>query len=157
MVHIRPATIADAEAMSDVRRASISELCTADHLNDEKRIADWLSMTTPDSIRALLKDDEKPLLVAVTEDEVVGIGCFHLISGSVLLNYVAPTHRFRGVSTALLTRMEKELVTAGFYEVKLTSTVTAQKFYLSRGYEYAGEGSWDWGYPMVKQLPEPRT
>ncbi len=151
-VKVRVALAADAEALSEVRRASISELCVADHLNDEQRIADWLSNNSPERLRSIIMDPDKRAYVALVADEVAGFGALSISEGMVLFNHVAPAHRFAGVSSALLDRMESDLAEAGHFEVKLTSTVTAQQFYLARGYAYAGEGSQDWGYPMVKPL-----
>lgn len=151
-VIVRPAVSADAEVLSAVRHASISVLCAADHLNDAQRIADWLSNNSPERLRSIIEDPDKLAFVALVEDDAAGFGALSLSEGMVLFNYVAPAHRFQGVSSALLDRMETELAGADHSEVKLTSTVTAQRFYLARGYAYAGEGSQDWGYPMVKTL-----
>ena len=44
---IRDATPADAVKACDVLRASITELCTADHRQDPDILAHWLASKTP--------------------------------------------------------------------------------------------------------------
>ena len=52
MVSIREADVTDAGACSKVLCASIIELCTADHNDDEAVIAKWTANKTPDSPQA---------------------------------------------------------------------------------------------------------
>jgi len=49
-VNIRDATAADAGAACDVLRASIAELCVADHLNDADILGRWLANKTPENL-----------------------------------------------------------------------------------------------------------
>ena len=70
----------------------------------------------------------------------------------IILNYVAPAHRFSGASTALLAAMEAAL---GPGEATLSSTLTALRFYLRRGWSESGALERYAGmiaYPMRKQL-----
>jgi hypothetical protein len=65
---------------------------------------------------------------------------------------VSPEHRFVGASTALLAAME---ATLGPGEATLTSTATAHRFYLARGWTDAGEVERYAGmaaYPMRKRI-----
>lgn len=151
MIIVREARHEDVPDMGAVMIASITELCESDHKGDPTRIASWTSNKTSGHIQSWIADPSKRLWVAILGETIVGVGCLSL-DGQVLLNYVAPAHRFSGVSRALMDRMEAGLAAAGFTEVRLTSTVTAQRFYRDRGYVNDGPGGWDWGYPMVKSL-----
>ena len=55
--------------------------------------------------------------------------------GEIMLLYVLPEARFQGVSTALLARMEEQTRALHREICSLTSSLTARRFFLSRGYE----------------------
>lgn len=154
MITVRPAEPADADAMSAVLIASIRDLCATDHRNDPEVLAGWLRNKTPDMVRKMFDNPNAQLLVAVHDGEIAAVGC---ITGTdeIGLNYVAPMHRFVGVSKALLTDMEQRLRTFGTTTAKLTSTGTARRFYLASGWHEAGPCEADRGmvcYPMQKPL-----
>jgi GNAT superfamily N-acetyltransferase len=154
-VIIRDATPADAPEACDVLRASISELCAADHDNDPEILERWLANKTPASVAAWTRDPNGSLLVAVERDAILAVGGVRN-SGEITLNYVAPSARFRGVSAALLAALEARAVQRGAGRVTLHSTETAHRFYLSRGYRDEGAPTGKFGtrgsYPMSKPL-----
>jgi GNAT superfamily N-acetyltransferase len=70
---------------------------------------------------------------------------------------VSPGARFRGVSKALIGRLEARALEFGVRTVTLESTATARGFYLSAGYEELGPPRLSFFgkslcYPMGKQL-----
>ena len=103
-MNIRDAIAADAGAACDVMRRSITELCVADHRNDPTALSAWLSNKTPPSFLSWLRPGNS-VLVAVVGDDIAGVGAVN-DGGSITLNYVSPTHRFRGVSKAMLATLE---------------------------------------------------
>jgi len=154
MITIRPAVPADATAMSAVLTASIRELCTADHRNDPAILAGWLRNKTPEMVLRMLERPGAQFLVAEHAGEIAAVGC---LTGpdEIGLNYVAPTHRFAGVSKALLAALEERIRQSGASLARLTSTGTAHRFYLANGWQDAGPAEADRGmlcYPMDKQL-----
>jgi GNAT superfamily N-acetyltransferase len=154
-VIIRDATPADAPEACDVLRASISELCAADHDNDPQILKRWLANKTPETIAAWIDDPSSSLLVAVEHDAILAVGSVRN-SGEITLNYVVPRARFCGVSAALLKALEARAVERGAARVTLHSTETAHRFYLSRGYRDEGASAGKFGtrgsYPMSKPL-----
>ena len=56
-------------------------------------------------------------------------------AGEITLNYVSPDARFRGVSKALIERLEAQARELGLDRCALNSTGTARQFYLSLGYQ----------------------
>ena len=72
------------------------------------------------------------------------------------LNYVSPDARFQGVSRALLGALEARASERGNTRCFLTSTQTARRFYLSRGYAETGPPGGAFGtssgFPMSKDL-----
>jgi GNAT superfamily N-acetyltransferase len=78
------------------------------------------------------------------------------VEGEVLLNYVDPGARFRGVSAALLAALEQRARSLGLEAVQLASTVTALRFYEERGYQSHGDAKRAFGVipcrRMIKRL-----
>jgi GNAT superfamily N-acetyltransferase len=156
---IRDATPADAPRACEVLRASITELCTADHRDDPVILSRWLANKTPDNVAAWAEGIGGSLLVVV-DDEASGEAILAVggvrDSGEITANYVAPWARFRGVSSALLAALEDRATQRGATTATLLSTETAHRFYLARGYRDEGPSVGKFGtaasYPMVKVL-----
>lgn len=132
-MHIRQASPDDAVGMCEVVRRSIGELCVADHNNDPAILESWLANKTPDHVRAWIANPANIIVVAVEAGTIVGAGAVTR-GGEVILNYVSPDARFRGVSKALLKELEATAVALGNDICTLTSTLTARDFYVSAGY-----------------------
>ncbi|MBV8924594.1 MAG: GNAT family N-acetyltransferase [Bradyrhizobium sp.] len=154
-MRIRDATPADAVAACEVLRASISELCVADHHNDPAILGRWLANKTPDIVASWIADPAASLMLAVEDDAILAVGSVKN-SGEITLNYVAPTARFRGASSALLRALEVRALEHGNQICSLVSTATAHRFYLARGYADAGAPEGRFGtrssYPMSKKI-----
>ncbi|KQV09784.1 hypothetical protein ASC68_03615 [Devosia sp. Root105] len=151
---IRPAVPADAAAMSAVLTASIRDLCTADHRDDAEILAGWLRNKTPEMVLRMLERPGARFLVAERDGEIAAVGCLNGFD-EIGLNYVAPAHRFHGVSKALLATLEEHIRQSGADMGRLTSTGTAHRFYLANGWQDAGPAEADRGmlcYPMEKRL-----
>lgn len=157
-LRIRPARPGDASAVSAVLCASIRELCDADHRNDPEAIDRWLANKTPEQVGHMISAGG--MFVAIESDRIVAVGAVDPVdsetnTGRISLNYVAPDHRFKGVSRALLSAMEQTLASAGARVGLVTSTATARRFYRSAGWIDAGPGKpgrWIVGFPMTKAL-----
>lgn len=151
MISVRPATLAEVDAMSDVLIASITALCVEDHENRPEAVSRWLANKTPDGVRAWFANPENRLFVAEHEGALAAVGGCST-KREIILNYVSPEHRLIGISWALLAAMEAGL---GSGEATLSSTITAHRFYLSRGWSDAGKAERHAGmiaYPMRKLL-----
>ena len=130
---VRLATSKDAEAACKVLRRSITELCWPDHHGDQVAIDLWLSNKTPENVAAWIEAADNIVLVAIDDQDLLGIGAMTCI-GRVTLNYVHPDRRFRGVSKALLAHLEREATKLGLRELTLQSTKTAEQFYRAAGF-----------------------
>lgn len=133
---IRPIRIEDAEAACDVLRRSIRELCAADHNNDPAILDKWLSNKTPEQMRSWIANPDARHFVSAENDRILAVGAVTK-GGEILLNYVSPDARFRGVSKAMLERLEAEAAALGNKVCVLTSTATARAFYRAAGYRPA--------------------
>ncbi|WP_430448165.1 GNAT family N-acetyltransferase [Rhodophyticola sp.] len=157
---VRRAKVEDAPAASEVLRASITRLCGADHGDDPEVIAGWVANKTPDWVRRMIGDETGMMLVAERGRRIVGVGMIGELDpaagkGAVLLNYVAPTDRGTGVSTAALAHMELQLQGQGVRRAHLVSTRTARRFYEKAGWQPVisdRQGGPVEGVPMEKWL-----
>ncbi|HLH50394.1 MAG TPA: GNAT family N-acetyltransferase [Roseiarcus sp.] len=161
-MEIRRARISEAEAICAVHRRSIVELCDADHRNDPAILEAWLESKTPENVRRWIERRDNHLFVAVEGDDILAVGCV-TDAGEITLNYVSPDARFRGVSKAMLAKLEATTRERGAERCTLISTQTARRFYRSAGYAEAPPQVSRFGdkasYPMTKTLavaPEKR-
>ena len=154
-MEIRDARSDDAAAACEVLRRSIAELCAADHGDDPAILARWLANKTPEIVASWIAQPGNSLLLAAVAGAVLGVGSV-TDAGEVTLNYVSPEARFRGVSHALLGALEARAAARGATGLRLASTATARRFYLSRGYAQAGPPAGHFGtstgFPMTKPL-----
>jgi GNAT superfamily N-acetyltransferase len=152
---VRAARPDDAEAAATVLRRSITELCQADHQGDAETLARWLSNKTPEQVRDWIADPDRVLVVAEHNGTILGVAAVQT-SGRISLNYVSPDARFRGVSKALLTDLERQAKALCLDACVLESTRTALAFYRRMGYTEAGNPERSFGvvigFPMRKSL-----
>ncbi|WP_316233547.1 GNAT family N-acetyltransferase [Bradyrhizobium sp. SZCCHNPS2010] len=109
---IRDATPADGQEACAVLRASIAQLCSADHRNDADILSRWLANKTSENVATWADNDGRSLLVAIRDRAIVAVGGVR-DSGEITLNYVAPQARFSGVSSALLAALEARAAERG--------------------------------------------
>jgi GNAT superfamily N-acetyltransferase len=157
-MQIREASIEDAEKACHVVRRSITELCYADHRGDAPTLALWLANKTAENMRRWITQNH--VFVATEGGTLVGVGAIKS-SGEIILNYVSPDARFRGISKALLTRLEVRASELAVEVITLQSSATARQFYLSAGYRENGPAKKGFGktlaHPMAKQLAGERS
>jgi GNAT superfamily N-acetyltransferase len=154
-MQVHPARIEDAVEACKILRRSISELCQADHQDDPRNLEAWLSNKTADNVRSWIANPNTYVVIATEDTTIIGVGAV-TCSGEIILNYVSPTARFRGVSKTILRWLEARALELGNASCAVTSTETARRFYLSAGYVQQGSPTVNFGritgYPMVKQL-----
>src|SRR5437879_42061 len=95
-MEIRDAVAADAPEACEVLRRSVIELCTLDHHNDQAILEAWLANKTPEIVSSWIARPDNSVLLAVEGDSVLSVGAVS-DAGEILLNYVSPEARFRGV------------------------------------------------------------
>lgn len=154
-MEIRDALPDDAAAGCAVMKRSIAELCQADHKNDPAILARWLGNKTVENFIGWVQQPDNSLMVAVENGEILAVGSV-TEAGTIGLNYVSPSARFRGVSRALLHALELRAVERGNVRCTLTSTETARRFYLANGYAENGPPVGGFGttsgFPMTKSM-----
>ena len=151
---IRQAAAEDAQAISAVLVASITQLCSPDHQDLPAVIAAWTANKTPGHIADWISEGRVSLLLAVCEGAIAAVGGYTK-DGEVALLYVDPGFRHQGVSTTLLKAIERQLADLGPDRAHLVSTRTAAEFYQSRGWRNDGQVQVAFGMPgqpMIKDL-----
>jgi GNAT superfamily N-acetyltransferase len=152
-MEIREACMEEAEELCAVVRRSITELCHADHQGDAATISLWLANKTAENMRRWIA--QTYVFVAAEQGRILGVGAMKQ-TGEITLNYVSPDARFRGVSKALLRRLELQGSELGVRTITLGSSLTALRFYDSAGYRRNGPPTKGFGitsgYPMMKNL-----
>jgi GNAT superfamily N-acetyltransferase len=134
-MNTRRARIEDAAEACVVLRRSIAELCHLDHGGDGVMLARWLSNKTVENVRRWI--GESHVFVAEEAERILGVAAMNG-AGTITLNYVSPDARFRGVSKALVRRLEDQARALGLAECRLESTKTALRFYQDLGYVTTG-------------------
>jgi GNAT superfamily N-acetyltransferase len=150
---VREACEQDAEEACLIVRSSISELCSLDHQGDRNTLDLWLANKTAANMQRWIR--EHHVLVAAEASAILGVAAM-TSSGEIILNYVAPDARFRGVSKALLRGLEVRATKLRIRLLTLKSTATAVHFYRSVGYTESGAPMQGYGitmgHPMQKRL-----
>ena len=114
---IRHAGIDEAAAIAALVRASITELCVEDHGGDREIIGRLLENKTEDALRDWLGRDDRAIFVTDSSDGLAAAGC-HDSRGVVLMNYIAPAHRLKGISSAMLAHLEGSMRDAGMTDTR---------------------------------------
>lgn len=132
---IRSAERPDAPQIASLLRRSITELCRADYEGAPGRLDGWLANKTADTALAWMAGPGVVLVAGSpwNEDTLQGVG-MGLPDAEIVLNYVHPDARFKGVSKAIVTALEDYFSARGQMKVHLQSTRTAERFYRSMGY-----------------------
>jgi GNAT superfamily N-acetyltransferase len=130
-MHTRRANTNDAAAACAVIRRSIAELCYADHGGDEILLGKWLSNKTVENVARWI--EQCYVVVAEEAETVLGVAAM-TDTGKITLNYVSPEARFRGISKALMNRLEARAKALGLSACVLEATQTALRFY--QGLDY---------------------
>jgi N-acetylglutamate synthase-like GNAT family acetyltransferase len=143
-VTVREATNDDAAATCAVIRRSIVELCHLDHGGDDAFLARWLANKTVENVERWITQ-RRHFLVAEEDGTILGAAAM-LESGKIILNYVSPDARFRGVSKALMQGLEDRASADGIAECCVESSQTALAFYQALGY---ARNSQNYNHPLT--------
>src|SRR5258708_26143154 len=155
-MEIRDAVPSDARAAGQLLRRWLVGLCVAGHRNDPPVLQRCLAKKTPEMVASWIAQAGSSVLVAVEAGAILAVGSV-TDTGEVMLNYVSPDARFRGLSRAMLRALENRAVERGNARCTLLSTETARRFYHDAGYAEEGPPQGKFctssSYPMSKRLP----
>jgi putative acetyltransferase len=126
---VRPATLADAEALCALHKASVRALCLGAYTAAE--IEAWLREREPQGFRHAMTDGGETMLVAEHDGAVVG---FASIKGTVLFGLYVDPAKGRGAGRMLLAAAEDEVRRRGASVLSLQATLNAVPFYRQHGF-----------------------
>ena len=126
---IRPAGLADAEAMCALHKAAVRRLCLGAYT--AKEIEAWLSEREPAGFRHAMTDGGETMLVAERDGAVVG---FASIKATVLFGLYVDPAKGRGAGRVLLAAAEGEVRRRGATVLSLQATLNAVPFYRQHGF-----------------------
>ncbi|CAM2730693.1 GNAT family N-acetyltransferase [Legionella worsleiensis] len=143
--------------LCDLLIESITMNCAADYNNDPQIMKEWLINKTPENISQWISSTNNISLVAIDtlKDKLSGFALMNK-DGEILLNYVLPSHIYKGVGKVLLKEMEHIAKSSGIQALSVVSTITAKNFYERNGFvkngepEYVGVILGD--FPLIKHL-----
>ncbi|MEM8536086.1 MAG: GNAT family N-acetyltransferase [Chloroflexota bacterium] len=156
-IQIRQARPEDAEQAIAVLRASITQLCEADHQHDEFTLSRWLRNKQPATFVDWLNNESNYIVVTTEGEAICGVGLITR-TGDLDLCYVAPGKQGLGVGDKLLTALEAQAWQWGLSHIKLISTSKARTFYEKHGYQKDGITIREHGvlidYHYIKYAPQ---
>lgn len=130
---IRPATMADVEAILALHVASIRRLGAETY--SPRQVDAWATKpegTSP--YEASIRDDGRHVIVAERDGELLGWGRLDRSDGEVSAVYVHPDHARQGVGSALVAHLEALAREWGFDRLHLWASLNAVPFYESLGF-----------------------
>jgi len=131
---IRTASKEDTEPIYKVHTDSIREICSSCY--NEEDIGQWISRQHPSKYEAFI--DNNAMRVAVLEDRVIAFGHLEQFTETVAEVcglYVSPGVSRNGIGTLMLCALEDEAKANGYQGIRLKSSLNAQNFYVSNGYQ----------------------
>ncbi|MBA2649564.1 MAG: GNAT family N-acetyltransferase [Legionella sp.] len=143
--------------LCDLLIESITMNCAADYNNDPLIMKEWLANKTPENMSQWINSTNNISLVALDTSKGKLSG-FVLMNkdGEILLNYVLPSHIYKGLGKVLLKEMEHIAKSLGIQTLLVVSTITAKNFYERNGFVKNGEpeyvGAILGDFPLIKHL-----
>jgi putative acetyltransferase len=126
---IRPAELADAEAMCALHKAAVRALCVGAYSGEE--IEAWLRDREPAGFRQAMTQGGETMLVAERDGTVAG---FASIKGTMLFGLYVDPAKGRGAGRLLLAAVEDEVRRRGAAVLTLQATLNAVPFYRRHGF-----------------------
>ena len=142
----RPAILADAAALFDLRRRSILELAAKGLPAGEAET--WAAKLTLAGMERKLRELE--IWVAERDGVVAAWGAIR--GGTLEGLYTAPEFAGRGMASGMLTRLEGLMIARGLAAVHAEASSNALGFYLRRSYRTSGPQTADGAWPITKEL-----
>lgn len=138
-IAVREVGPADARTFLEIHHAAVREIAGRDYSADV--IAAWAAPITEERLaRFLANQDGEIRLIADADGEPVGIGAIVVANSELRACYVSPSAVRRGVGTALVIEIERIARQRSLDHLQLESSLTAEPFYASLGYEVVQRG-----------------
>jgi putative acetyltransferase len=138
-VLVREMRLAEARRFLEIHHAAVRGIAAADY--PPAVVEAWAQPITDQAVeRFLANRDGEIRLVAEIDGELVGISAIVLRDSELRACYVAPGAARRGVGSALVAEIERIAREHRLDHLHLHSSITAEPFYSSLGYEVESRG-----------------
>lgn len=134
-LHIRPAVADDGPVISNIFERAV--LAQAEPFYSPEQTAHWSQAMTPDHF--LNRFNSSFMTVAELDGKIVGFTGLEAETGYVTLCYTDPDFMGQGIGKAQLEALEDRARSLGLTRIHLSSSLNAQGFYLSQGFQSLGE------------------
>jgi putative acetyltransferase len=125
----------DARSFLEVHHAAVRRIAVRDY--PPEVIEAWAPLPiTQAAVEAVIANPEDEVrFVAEREGHIIGLACLVIANNELRACYVAPEAARTGVGKALLMKIEETARNAGIRYLYVDSSLTAEQFYRSQGYE----------------------
>ncbi len=128
-MNIRQMQESDGQAIYELHIASIKQFCSPFYTPDA--IQAWIDLKSPNDYKT---NQDNIILVAQSDDEVVGFAHVRLSQKAIKGLYIKPGFEGKGFGKALLREIEKMARESGVEKLELNATLNAVGFYEAMGY-----------------------
>lgn len=129
-MNIRQATMADAEAIWQLRQQSILSLCHADYTQEE--LAAWIALSPLERQQVSLQKHRT--FIAEQNGEMIGYVRWSPATNELCSIFVDPDHVRQGVATTLMATACADAIDQGVSAFWLDASLTAVPFYKADGW-----------------------
>jgi putative acetyltransferase len=138
-IAIRPLRTDESRMFFDIHTRAIRGLAAAHYPSEV--IRDWAGAITERSLERFETNAEQSIrLIAELDGEPAGLGVLVPANAELRACYVVPEAARKGVGSALVREIERIARENGLSRLNLDSSVNAEKFYASLGYEVVTRG-----------------
>ena len=131
-IFVRQAQPDDAEQIYQVLATSVRTLCASDYTSEQLEAA--IGNSNVEFYQRAIAQKCMAIFVADAGYAVIGFASLcNTLLGDL---FVHPLYVRRGVGTSLLAAVEGEAMHRNIDKLRVTASITAQPFYLSRGYQF---------------------
>ena len=136
---IREMLETEARAFLEVHHAAVHNIASKDY--PAEVIEDWAPPITDERIESFLSNPDGEIrLVAIIDGRIAGVGALVLANCELRACYVAPDAVRRGLGSAIVREIERFARDNGLDHLQLDSSVTAEPFYIARGFHVTHRG-----------------
>jgi putative acetyltransferase len=128
----------DARAFLEVHHKAVRELAADSYPSDVIEAWAPLPITERHVQFVCSNADQEFRLIAELNGEIVGIGCLVPQNHELRACYVLPAASRKGVGSAILREIERVALDRGSTTLRTDSSLNAEPFYRSNGYEVRG-------------------
>ncbi len=140
VIAVRPLRPDEARAFLEVHHAAIRGIPNG--IYPLEVIEAWSSPPVTEAVieRFLQNPGEEIRLVAEVDGQIVGIGALVVANSELRACYIHPAAARQGVGSALVSEIERIAKDDGLTHLQLASSINAEPFYASHGYEVVERG-----------------